>query len=207
MRLATSVLVLLEIAQFDPNANLEIDLGVADGLNQPFEAHAGIGFRIHGDDVLAPAAKQLVDPEILDVPAVGHAHVKALLVEPLSLALGVALGLGVQEPEPTSLPQTQSWRIASFLEDAGLTERVIFDLAFQPDGTIWVAASDGLYRSHGYAWRRFTSAEGLPSDHVRSLLYSSQGDLWVGTEAGAGIFDEEVRPARGARVASGSARF
>ena len=73
---------------------------------------------------------------------------------PLLLLASVA-----QEEDPTPLPQTQSWRITSFLEDAKLADRVVFDFTFQDDGTIWVAASDGLYRSHGYVWHHYTTDE------------------------------------------------
>ena len=69
----------------------------------------------------------------------------------------------------------------------------MFDVAFSPDGTVWIAAGNGLWRYDGFHWAVFGPAEGLPSRFVRSVLVSRAGDLWVGTDAGAGVFD----PGRG----------
>ena len=89
----------------------------------------------------------------------------------------------------TQAEQTQPWRVTSFLEDANLQGRGVFFLDFEADGTVWIAASDGLYRYDGYRWDRYTSAHGLPSDYVRSVRVTHDGELWVGTDRGAGVFD------------------
>jgi len=98
---------------------------------------------------------------------------------------------------PTEAEHTQPWRVASFLEDANLEGRGIFQIDFETDGTAWIAASDGLYRYDGYRWERFTSADGLPSDYVRSVEVTRDGTLWVGTDRGAGIFDGKTFDTRG----------
>jgi hypothetical protein len=82
--------------------------------------------------------------------------------------------------------------VTSFLEDADILGRGIFYLDFEADGTVWIAASDGLYRYDGYRWDRYTSADGLPSDYVRSVRVTRDGKLWVGTDRGAGLFDGET---------------
>jgi ligand-binding sensor domain-containing protein/two-component sensor histidine kinase len=84
------------------------------------------------------------------------------------------------------------WSVTSFLEDADILGRGIFFFDFEADGTAWFAASDGLYRYDGYRWDRFTSADGLPSDYVRSVRVTRDGKLWVGTDRGAGLFDGET---------------
>jgi signal transduction histidine kinase len=94
----------------------------------------------------------------------------------------------------------QPWRVASFVEDADLDGRGIFYLDFETDGTVWIAASDGLYRYDGYGWDRFTSADGLPSDYVRSVRVTREGELWVGTDQGAGVFDGETFDTRGSET-------
>ena len=81
--------------------------------------------------------------------------------------------------------------MASFLADAGLAERTVFYVDFEPDGVVWLAASDGLYRYDGYTWSRFSTEHGLPSNYVRCVLVADDGRLWVGTERGAGTFEEE----------------
>jgi PAS domain S-box-containing protein len=95
-------------------------------------------------------------------------------------------------PEETSL---QPWRIKSFLADAGLTGRNIFNIAVDKSpnsrgrGTVWVASSAGLSAYDGYFWRRYGKADGLPSDFVRCVAVTQGGDVWVGSDMGVGLFD------------------
>ena len=91
----------------------------------------------------------------------------------------------------------QEWHVTSLAKDAGLARRNIADVAFEPDGTAWIAAVDGLYRYDGYAWNKFTTEHGLPSRVVRAVLQTSQGELWVGTDKGAGVFDGKHFDTRG----------
>ena len=123
----------------------------------------------------------------MPLKSLGIASFLGLLILGLGSAFGSSSGAGpVDGP---SAKQTQSWRITSFLDDANLQGRGIFFVDFEENGTAWIAASDGLYRYDGYHWDRYTSAHGLPSDYVRSVLVTRDGKLWVGTDRGAGTFD------------------
>jgi len=81
------------------------------------------------------------------------------------------------------------WHVTSLLEDANLEGGAIFVIDFEPNGTAWIAASDGLYRHDGYRWYRYTADHGLPSNYVRCVRVTRDGELWVGTDRGAGVFD------------------
>jgi PAS domain S-box-containing protein len=83
----------------------------------------------------------------------------------------------------------QPWQTVSLIEDAGFQSVYIFGIDFSADGTAWLATNIGLYRYDGYGWQHFTSADGLPTDFVRSVLVTRRGELWVGTSRGAGTFD------------------
>ena len=85
----------------------------------------------------------------------------------------------------------QAWRIQSFAEDAGLTEGFVFQAVFEDNGIGWFAAGEGLFRYDGYRWRRFGVEAGLPSEYVRCVTITTDGQLWVGTDAGAGTFANE----------------
>ena len=87
----------------------------------------------------------------------------------------------------------QSWQITSYAEEAGLTRQRVFDIAFAPDGTVWLAAEDGLRRFDGFSWDRFGAEADLPSTFTRAVCVTAQGKLWVGSDVGAGIFDPERR--------------
>ena len=89
----------------------------------------------------------------------------------------------------------QPWKVSSLLKDSGLAKKNLFNLDFIHDksspryGTAWLATSDGLYEFDGYIWRRYSRADGLPSDFVRCVHVTQTGQLWVGTDRGAGTFD------------------
>jgi ligand-binding sensor domain-containing protein len=60
-------------------------------------------------------------------------------------------------------------------------------VAFTAD-TVWVGTEGGLIRRRGGAQLRMTTADGLPSDDVRSLLATDTA-LWIGTASGLAMYD------------------
>jgi PAS domain S-box-containing protein len=99
------------------------------------------------------------------------------------------VGRAADGAAPVPLAKQAEWRLVNFAPDAGVQRRGIADLAFEADGTAWFAVSDGVYRYDGYTWKRFTTADGLPSNFVRSVTVTAAGKVWVGTDRGAGTFD------------------
>lgn len=60
-------------------------------------------------------------------------------------------------------------------------------LAFtqSPDGDLWWAADDeGVERFSQGDRRKFTTADGLPSNHAMCIYADSVGDIWIGTASG-----------------------
>lgn len=101
-------------------------------------------------------------------------------------------------PQLTEIQQyDNSWDYLNLIADAGLEHHTLFDLAFEAGGTVWIAASDGLYRYDGYHWTHFTRNDGLNSDYVRCVCVTRDGSLWVGTDRGAGIFTGAAFETRG----------
>jgi signal transduction histidine kinase/CheY-like chemotaxis protein len=86
----------------------------------------------------------------------------------------------------------RGWQVTSFTVEAELANQRVFDIAFERDGTVWLASSDGLRRYDGYRWQRFGTSAGLPSSFTRAVLVTRSGELWVGSDAGAGVFDPAV---------------
>jgi ligand-binding sensor domain-containing protein/signal transduction histidine kinase len=80
----------------------------------------------------------------------------------------------------------------------GLSSNVILSLAGGAGGDLWVGTPDGLNLLHpgvgqkssggpkgsGQKIERFTSADGLPDDFIRSLYSDRDGSLWIGTRHG-----------------------
>ncbi len=111
-----------------------------------------------------------------------------LLVATLIFAPGLA-GLRADAEDPAALPSSnRPWQWQSLAASAGLLHQRIFDVAFSPDGTVWLAASNGLWSYDGLRWTDFGPEDGLPSRFVRSVHVSRAGELWVGTDSGAGVF-------------------
>jgi signal transduction histidine kinase/ligand-binding sensor domain-containing protein len=53
------------------------------------------------------------------------------------------------------------------------------------DGTLWIGTNgDGLYRFKDPAVRMFTTADGLPSDVIMTVLTAHDGSIWTGANCG-----------------------
>ncbi|WP_141100768.1 ligand-binding sensor domain-containing diguanylate cyclase [Roseateles aquatilis] len=72
----------------------------------------------------------------------------------------------------------------------GFPHLLVRQLLADPSGGVWAAtAGGGLVRMHGIDkpdMRIYTTADGLPSDHLTALARDARGDLWVGSW-GAGV--------------------
>ena len=62
----------------------------------------------------------------------------------------------------------RSWQVHDLLPTSGLRGRLILQVEFDTDSTAWLATATGLYSCDGYEWTRYSTADGLPSDFVRS---------------------------------------
>lgn len=83
------------------------------------------------------------------------------------------------------------WLVANYVEDGELFFFNLFDIDFEPDGTLWLASASGLIRYDGYSWQTFTHNEGIPGRMVRCVLVDSQGTVWAGTDRGVVVFNGE----------------
>lgn len=55
---------------------------------------------------------------------------------------------------------------------------------------IWIGCSmDGAARFDGSEWRRFTTEDGLVSNHVQRIARDGQGRMWFSTELGLSVYD------------------
>jgi signal transduction histidine kinase/CheY-like chemotaxis protein/ligand-binding sensor domain-containing protein len=93
------------------------------------------------------------------------------------------------ETDPMPAATDRPWQVESFATPAGLANQRVYDIAFEASGKVWLAAGDGLRSFDGYHWRTYGLNEGLPSRFIRAVLVTRNGELWVGSDAGAGVFD------------------
>lgn len=78
---------------------------------------------------------------------------------------------------------------AEHLSDSASSSPVILSLAPGTHGDVWVGTPDGLdHIQHGQV-KKYTSADGLPDDFIRSVLVSRDGSVWAGTRHGLAHID------------------
>ena len=65
-----------------------------------------------------------------------------------------------------------------------LTSQLVLSLAAGTHDDVWVGTLDGLDHIDRGRVDRYSSADGLPDDVIRSLLVDRDGSLWIGTRRG-----------------------
>lgn len=98
-----------------------------------------------------------------------------------------------QNLRPDAVALDRPWQIESYGEAASVANHRVYELAFEENGTVWIAASNGLHRYDGYRWTVYREKDGLPSTNIRTLLRSRKKELWIGTDKGAGVFNPESK--------------
>jgi hypothetical protein len=66
---------------------------------------------------------------------------------------------------------------------------LVYDIAYQSDGTAWYATDVGAVRQDGRGWRLFDRSTGLPGNDVRAVEIAPDGTVWLGTDGGAARLD------------------
>jgi ligand-binding sensor domain-containing protein len=68
---------------------------------------------------------------------------------------------------------------------------MVNDLAFDNDGHLWVTSQGGLvmWDIASRTYKKYTTADGLPSNRIGSIFITKEGIIWVGSSAGISSFD------------------
>lgn len=78
-----------------------------------------------------------------------------------------------------------AYTFRSYGPDQGLRNQAVTGLAQDPDGFLYAATEDGLFRYDGHRFERFGTADGLPSDSIVALFREPRGRLWIINAKGA----------------------
>ena len=69
--------------------------------------------------------------------------------------------------------------------DVAYNPNYIISLKVDKDGIVWCGTwGGGLARFDGKTWRNYTTADGLPGNHIFMLYIDPQNTLWAGTSRG-----------------------
>ena len=88
-----------------------------------------------------------------------------------------------------SLPETPRLRQMTVAD--GLPSNVVYALAEDRSGYLWIGTSDGLARYDGVGFRVWRKEDGLPANAVHDLHVDADNRLWVATTGGLVALDRE----------------
>lgn len=106
--------------------------------------------------------------------------------------LGASYDLVKDTIQSTNDPATASRHHAMNKQDQGLQNvnvaynpNYIISLKVDKDGIVWAGTwGAGLARFDGKSWKNYTTADGLPANHIFMLNIDPEGRLWIGTNHG-----------------------
>lgn len=78
----------------------------------------------------------------------------------------------------------------------GIGDLWVYDLLFEPDGTMWAATWKGASRFDGQRFHTYTTDDGLADKWVYTLQRSPTGAFWFGTEGGVTRYTPNTATAR-----------
>jgi ligand-binding sensor domain-containing protein/signal transduction histidine kinase len=79
-------------------------------------------------------------------------------------------------------------RFSVYGSEAGPPVTSYHQIVKDREGSIWIGATSGLYRSRKELIRSYSTADGLAHNEVYPLLKAGNGDIWVGTTRGLSVF-------------------
>ncbi|HRH70826.1 MAG TPA: ATP-binding protein [Flavobacteriales bacterium] len=85
------------------------------------------------------------------------------------------------------LSRIDSTSITTWTTEEGLPNNVVWCMAEDAAGVLWIATLGGLVRYDGNGFLTFTTEHGLPDDNINQLLISKDGTLMVGTLKGIAV--------------------
>ncbi|MEX0844785.1 MAG: two-component regulator propeller domain-containing protein [Balneolaceae bacterium] len=87
--------------------------------------------------------------------------------------------------------EAQRFPFRTFSIEQGLSESVVYDLAQDDEGYIWLATGYGLNRFDGIRFQNYFEEEGLNSSRIRALHKDEEGRIWIGSEAGVNFWQAD----------------
>jgi len=112
-------------------------------------------------------------------------------LRPSALFLSVLLAcLAIDHARATDLRNVLTgYTVTSWSQKDGLPAGIVYALAQDNDGYLWVATNDGPYRFDGARFSSWSelSDEALPSKAARALQIDRDGALWVGYGGDGGV--------------------
>lgn len=100
----------------------------------------------------------------------------------------------VLSSNPYTINKTNDLQFENITSIEGLSNNTVYDIDQDVEGFIWIATQQGLNKFDGrtlYSYYQDFQYDSLAGNTIRTILCSSWGELFVGTESGASIYLKE----------------
>jgi diguanylate cyclase (GGDEF)-like protein len=91
----------------------------------------------------------------------------------------------------STIAQAQQYVFRVYRQPEGLKNLAVNALARDPEGFLWLATENGVYRFLGSRFERFGVEQGIQEANARDLITDPQGNLWVATDENLYRWDGE----------------
>lgn len=90
----------------------------------------------------------------------------------------------------------QFYEATRYADDNGLPSRIVRDVDQDPDGYLWVAGNNGLYKFDGQQFHAYYSilkdTTGLRDNKINTLVAANDGRIWIATPKGLHVLEGET---------------
>ena len=141
-------------------------LGADNEQNLPLSTNTGLGTRSRHDLSVLSMDQQTYNPD----------YVFTLIVAEDGDVWAGTWGGGIGRFDG------KAW--TNYTTKDGLAGNIVYSVAQDEKGGIWVGTNAGLSYFDGKDWHMFTKSDGLLDDNVYSVAPSANGKVWVGSRSG-----------------------
>lgn len=143
-------------------------LGAANVAELPRSANTGLGTRSRHDLQIEASGKETYNPN----------YVFSALAD----RGGKGVYFGTWGGGFSLFDTKSSWK--SWNTDNGLAGNVVYAMAQDKDGTLWLGTNHGVSHFDGKRFVNYGRADGLLGDNVYAIAIDPQGAVWFGTKGG-----------------------
>jgi ligand-binding sensor domain-containing protein len=90
----------------------------------------------------------------------------------------------------SGLGRLKDGRLTMYTKRDGLANNVVWCLAEDDEGNVWIGTDDGLSRFQHEKLTTYTINDGLPSTMIRTIGLDRQGNIWMGGNDGLTVYKD-----------------
>lgn len=144
----------------------EQGLGAPNAMDLPASPNTGLGTRSRHD----------LGVHLEGGPTYNPNYVFSLIVDEHDIVWAGTWGGGLSRYDG------DSW--SNFTVEDGLAGNIVYSIAVDAAGVLWLGTNGGLSRYDGETWSTYGRREGLLGDDVYTVVAAPGGDIWAGTRGG-----------------------